>query len=507
MPTLLRASLSRRGRRTRHAALAFVCLGLASYLVLGTEAVNSVFRADGDRGGVADAPPRGQRSDGRPSLRDRDVPAFPGAEGFGAGAVGGRGGRVMAVTNLRDSGPGSLRACAEAWGRRTCVFRIGGTIETRSKISIKTPYITIAGQTAPGGGITLRSAPDSRDGPVAIKTHDVVIRYLRLRAGPSAEASSQRRSLTVEGGARNVMLDHLSLSWATDQNLTVTDGVRDLTVQWSIISEGLSHSTHKEGEHSKGFLISGKQFTSDKTTGNITVHHNLFAHNRDRNLRHAGHGIVDFVNNVVYNWGHVAFEATEQQTRALSNVVGNYFQRGANSRGHEVAFSKGGSGNGVRYFVAGNIGPNRPKVSDPEENVVGPSDRIWVVEQRFPAPAVTTTSAAQAHNEVLTSAGARIPCLDPVDDRIVADVERGTGEIIDHPAEVGGWPILESGTAPIDSDGDGMPDHWERARGLDPDIDDGAQDGNGDGYTNLEAYLNALVEGVTDRTPCRSRAV
>ncbi|HLO14114.1 MAG TPA: hypothetical protein VK206_04735, partial [Anaerolineales bacterium] len=147
------------------------------------------------------------------------VVAFPGAEGFGAQSVGGRGGKVIEVTNLNDSGPGSLRACAAAQGPRICVFRTGGTITTQSEIVVTNPFLTIAGQTAPGGGITLRASQSYTGETLVISTHDVIIRYVRFRAGASALANSVRRSLTLNNGGYNIILDHDSLSWATDQPL------------------------------------------------------------------------------------------------------------------------------------------------------------------------------------------------------------------------------------------------------------------------------------------------
>jgi pectate lyase len=456
------------------------------------------------------------------------VVAFPGAEGFGAQSIGGRGGKVIEVTNLNDSGPGSLRECATSQVPRICVFRVGGTITTQSEIIVTNPYLTIAGQTAPGGGITLRAAQNYHEEPMIISTHDVVIRFVRFRAGASAIPNSSRRSLTLNAGAYNVILDHCSFSWATDQPLLMIDGVHDVTVQWSIISEALARSTHFEDgafqEHSTGLSVSGKNYNSTAQTGNITIHHNLFAHNGGRNPQNAGYGLEDVVNNVIYNWRGQAFTTQDLQADVPTNIVNNYFKTGVDSTGYEVqAHHNNKSMMGPRIYVSGNIGPNRTDDTQPDIDMVKPGNHNFMVPSPFPAPAVTTTTAQQAYEDVLANAGARIPSLDAVDKRILEEVRRGEGRIIDcvganeltspiscatrvylsladyhkyginDPLDDMGWPILAAGTPPQDSDHDGMPDSWEASRGLNPNADDSVQDRDGDGYTNIEEYLNGLV--------------
>ena len=185
-----------------------------------------------------------------------DRPAFPGAEGFGASTPGGRGGRVIEVTNLNDNGPGSLRACIAAIGPRICVFRVAGTIEVESRLDVWNPYLTIAGQTAPGGGITLKNAPANAQAPLGILTHDVIIRYIRSRSGPSQEPSSNVDAITIvhladdehpDEGVYNIVIDHASFSWATDEVVNIGADAHDITIQRSIISEGLHCSNHPEG--------------------------------------------------------------------------------------------------------------------------------------------------------------------------------------------------------------------------------------------------------------------
>ena len=424
------------------------------------------------------------------------VPAFPGAEGFGAGSVGGRGGRVIEVTNLNDSGPGSLRAAVEAEGPRIVVFRVGGTITLQSSLKIANPFITIAGQTAPGGGIALKSSPSYDKATLAVQTHDVIIRYIRVRTGNSTEISSSRDGLVIGHSSTavyNVIIDHCSISWATDENISTAYETYDITIQWSIISEGLHDSTHKDGPHSKGMLLGSSR------SKNISVHHNLFAHNNDRNPRIKTSGTVDVVNNVIYNpffsggWGpsHIT---DDYNTNVPVNYVGNYFKPGPDTerRDYYISGSTTGTGNLVEIYVEGNITPNRPTDDlDEIQGVVRSGQQSWVVPTRHPAPMVTTTSAFDAYEAVLANVGATLPMRDDVDERIVNGVMNGTGQIIDDPSEVGGWPKLAAGTAPTDTDHDGMPDEWESSYCLDPsDPADSTSDADGDGYTNVEEFLN-----------------
>lgn len=426
------------------------------------------------------------------------VPAFPGAEGFGANSVGGRGGRVIEVTNLADSGMGSLRAAIEAEGPRIVVFRVGGTIELQSGLVITNPFITIAGQTAPGGGITLRNDPSNSKTPLKIKTHDVVIRYIRSRPGSSTEITDTLDAISIgnrKGGVYNIIIDHSSFSWATDEVVNSWFDAHDITIQWSIVSEGLNCSTHEEGCHSKGMLLG-----SDGSR-NISIHHNLFAHNAERNPLIKTSGLVDVTNNVMYNPKWSASVSTDDYNEALINFVGNYFKLGndSNSGSYLLSTSDKG-GDGFQIFVQGNIGPNRPSTDMDETLVAKPRARQWIVPTQHDAPLVTTTSAFEAYDQVLANAGATIGVdsqgnsylrRDTVDERIVDDVRNGTGGIINDPSEVGGWPELAAGTAPDDTDHDGMADEWEVLYCFYPnDPSDGLGDADGDGYTNVEEYLN-----------------
>jgi pectate lyase len=427
-----------------------------------------------------------------PAPSAEPVKAFPTAEGFGAGSVGGRGGRVLEVTNLNDHGPGSLRAALEASGPRTVVFRVAGTIEVDSGIDIQDPFITIAGQTAPGDGITIKGSPSTSDAPLGIHTHDVIVRYLRVRAGPTDRPSVMRSAIRIEkaGGTEvhDVILDHVSVSWGVDDNITVIDGARDITVQWSVVSEALYDSTHPEGPHSMGVALSGKIFNTQQRSRDISLHHDLFAFDNERNPRIVTAGTVDVVNDVIYDWGTVGATVNDDWTTVPVNFVGNTFKAGRDTRGYEITGEN--LVNGLSLYVSGNVGPHRT-VDQPERAILHPDVRVSAVGSRNPAPRVCTTDASTAYEQVLEHAGASL-VRDQVDRRVIASVRDGTGRIIDDPSQVGGWPTLSSGTPLPDADNDGMDDGWEAAHGLDPSLEDGATV-SPNGYTWLENFLNELA--------------
>ncbi|PJI89317.1 pectate lyase [Sphingomonas koreensis] len=420
------------------------------------------------------------------------VPAFPGAEGAGRFSEGGRGGRVIAVTNLNDSGPGSLRAALEADRPRTVVFNVSGTIALKSDITITNGRLTIAGQTAPGDGITIR------DRSLNIAANDVVVRYIRARLG--AASGTQQDAISVTKG-RRIILDHVSASWSIDETLSASthydkpgDGVWDLTVQWSIIANSLRKSNHDKGEHGFGSLIRAARGAK------ISWHHNLWANHLDRMPRPGNYSLpsedsegalFEFRSNVFYNWGKErAGYNYDVSTHARYNFIDNAYVAGPDSKG---AFAFEEQNQLARAFWSGNS-MNGAIPADQKTLVKGNIPVGYWLDAPLDVGAVASDPAPRAYDRVLAGAGASL-ARDAVDLKIVAGVRGKTGRIIDNEAQDGGWPALRSGTAPADSDQDGMPDAWERARGLDPARADGAADRNRDGYSNLEEYLNELAAG------------
>lgn len=438
------------------------------------------------------------------------VPPFPGAEGHGSVARGGRGGRVIAVTNLRDSGPGSLRAAVEAEGPRTVIFRVSGTILLGSPLKISNPYITIAGQTAPGDGIALRKHP------IQIDADEVVIRYVRVRLGGESGNDDDAISSRYH---KNIILDHISASWSIDETVSLYHG-ENVTVQWSLIAESLYESNHVKGHHGFGGIW-GSNYS--------TYHHNLLAHHSSRNPRFAsGCGYTDHRNNVIFNWGiNSAYGGERRQqgnpkfSHCVVNVVGNYYKPGPATIPGEVSHrivNPGSSNRGfAEWFVADNfMHGNAAVTTDNWDGGVQPQqDQSGVDELRlmepWPAMPIHEQSAEDAYRDVLRDAGATLPKRDAIDRRVVEETRRGEATyegsgykedhpeidqskpsgIIDSPEDVGGWPDLASAPAPHDSDDDGMPDAWEEKFGLDPgETADLALDSDLDGYTDVEEYLN-----------------
>jgi len=420
------------------------------------------------------------------------VPAFPGAEGFGARATGGRGGRVLAVTNLEDSGPGSLRAAIEAEGPRIVVFRVSGTIELRSPLVVRNGNLTLAGQTAPGDGICLKNDPMELAGAT-----NVIIRYLRFRPG-----AASGRGVDALGGRRgwDVIVDHCSMSWSVDECVSMYSAIGNLTVQWCIISESLYASVHVKGQHGFGGIWGGQ---------GASWHHNLLAHHSSRNPRVVGRAtgpqLVDLRNNVIYNWGYNSCYGGDGDVRV--NLVNCLYKPGpATRRNVRARVAQPSLGHRPHnWWIAGNRVIGAPEVSEDNWLGVHPEPGVSAVQLKafrpFAVASVTTHSAEEAFERVLRHAGASLPRQDAVDARIVEEVRTGTARfggaygaglgIIDDPGAAGGWPDLRSAPAPADADGDGMPDEWEVRHGLNPhDSSDGPADRDGDGYTNVEEYLN-----------------
>jgi pectate lyase len=363
----------------------------------------------------------------------RTVLSDSNGEGFGAGSAGGRGGRSIAVTTLADAGPGSLRAAVAASGPRTVAFRIGGLITLDSPLTVTEPFLTLDGAAAPAGGICIRGSE------VVVRTHDVVVRHLRFRPGDIA--GKEVDALNIAGDSHHVLVDHVSASWAVDETLSASGAIHDVTIQWSIIAEGLNHSVHSKGAHGYGSLV--------RAIGGVTLHHNLWAHNDSRNPRLGdNYGVApwptfDVRNNVIYDYGAIASGMTGDHLSA--NYVGNYIRPGPSSRQGRPPIVLTDTA-AVHYFIEGNVVEGRDDLTADntklfDRAVVDGRSLVTLITRPFAAPPVRTTSAAQALKDVLAGAGATLPRRDAVDARIVREVETRTGRIIDSQKDVGGWPV------------------------------------------------------------------
>ena len=416
--------------------------------------------------------------------------AFPRAEGFGRFTTGGRGGFVYEVTNLNDEGPGSLREGIRKNGVRTIIFRISGTIVLKSNLEIKNGDVTIAGQTAPGDGICLR------DFPLLVAADNVIIRYIRSRLGDIHKLQEDAISVVFQ---KNIIIDHCSFSWGIDEAASIRDNMNS-TVQWCLVSESLNHSYHKKGDHGYGGIWGGE---------GASFHHNLLANHTSRNPRFTGSRysgkpdkeLVDFRNNVIYNWG---FNSAYGGEGGSYNIVANYYKYGLATK-HKNRIVEPWDSTSY-WYINDNFVFGFPDVTKDNWNsgVQGKYAGVGKVNVPFPYAPVITYSAKEAYKLVLEDVGAVLPARDTVDARIIREVRDGTADfggiwgdhsgIIDSQSEVGGWPVLHSLPAPKDTDHDGMPDAWESENGLNPlDPSDRNGDQNGDGYTNLEEYLNSLT--------------
>lgn len=407
--------------------------------------------------------------------------AFPGAEGYGKYTTGGRGGRVITVTNLNDSGPGSLRSAVEQKGARIVIFAIDGTIELKSHLRINNDSITIAGQSAPGQGICLK------DYPLIVNASNVIVRYLRVRVG-------DRYPLDSDGlgggryGQKNVLLDHLSVSWSIDECLSIYK-TENLTVQWCLVTHSLNKSVHTKGSHGFGGIWGGYK---------ATFHHNLLANHASRNPRFSsvdGTKMVDHRNNVIYNWGFKS--AYGGGHHGEINMVKNYYKPGPASQHHRLLdIAEDGTG---RYYVEGNVMEgDRQVTADNWAAVGGKNTDVAHAVKPFAYEPIQEDTPLEAYHRVLKQVGCSFH-RDSYDWHVLKQVRKGEGKdgvngIINSQNEVGGWPKLRPGKAGKDSDGDGMPDQWERKQGLNPkDASDGSTYTLDPQYTNIEVYLNSLV--------------
>ncbi|KAF2340335.1 pectate lyase family protein [Flavobacterium tistrianum] len=433
--------------------------------------------------------------------------AFPGAEGYGRYAVGGRGGKVVEVTNLNDDGPGSLRdAINQEIGPRTIVFNVSGNIKLASRLVANQPYITIAGQTAPGEGITISRAP------IGLTGNDGVIRFLTVRIGGGTTFDGM--GLT---GADYSIIDHCSISWTIDESFS-SRGAHHITLQRTLISEALNVAGHDK-------YPAGKMHGFAATIGGDigSFHHNLLAHNQGRNWSIGGGlngdgyytGRLDITNNVVYNWGTRTTDGGANEV----NFVNNYYKPGASTKIFVALNAQHeGVGKGMqRYYFDGNIMPgyfDEKSQDKGRKSTISNNEKVeyeTFVDKPFFPSYVNTQSAKGAYKNVLSDVGANQPFFDNHDNRIIDETLKGTftykgsksglGGMIDNEQDAGGWPNFASETRPADwdTDHDGLPNWWEKAFGLNEnsasgDFSDANSDTDKDGFTQLDNYLDWLAQ-------------
>ena len=448
-----------------------------------------------------------------PANISAQVIAFPGAEGFGKFTTGGRGGEVRIVSNLNDDGAGSLRDAVESGKARMIVFSVSGTIHLEKKLSIK-GNVTIAGQTAPGDGICIA------DYPVSLAGDNIIIRFLRFRMGDRFQnggmVDGSGHDDALSGTRRkNIIIDHCSISWSTDEVMSFYAG-DSTTIQWNIIAEPLNYSYHFETgdtdfeRHGYGGIWGGKH---------VTAHHNLFLHCVSRTprfdgIRNAPAEFVDFGNNVIYNWGSNNIYAGEGGNY---NIVNNYFKPGPAT--HKKVASRIANPWKLEsknipfgyWYVSGNVVSGSKEVTG--NNALGvhfdkgteQDKATYLISKPHAAILWEMQPATKAYKSVLACAGASFPSRDTLDARIVKDVEKGSGRIIDvqggfpHGTDYEiskiAWPVLKSLPAPLDTDGDGMPDVWEEKNRLDKNRkEDAGLMILSKEYSNIEVYCNSLLK-------------
>lgn len=433
--------------------------------------------------------------------------AFPGAEGYGRFAVGGRGGKVVEVTNLNDSGAGSLRdAVDQPIGPRTIVFNVSGNIKLASRLVVNQPYITIAGQTAPGEGITISRAP------VGLTGNDGVIRFLKVRIGGGTTFDGM--GLT---GANHSIIDHCSISWTIDESFS-SRGSHNITLQRTLISEALNVAGHDKYAVGK---MHGYAATIGGDVGSF--HHNLLAHNYGRNWSMGGglngdgfySGRLDIRNNVVYNWGHRTTDGGAMEV----NFVNNYYKPGASTDiFYALVASHEGVGKGKQqYYFNGNVMPGYFDEKSQEKGRVAKITNKAIVDfetfldKPFFESYVAPQTAKAAYKDVLSDVGANQPFFDKHDIRIVDETLKGTftykgsksglGGMIDNESDAGGWPSFANEKRPADwdTDHDGLPNWWEEAKGLNVnspanDFSEANSDKDKDGFTQLDDYLDWMAK-------------
>ncbi len=423
-----------------------------------------------------------------PPIPEDDGPrAFPGARGHGTETTGGRGGEIFIVTNTNDSGPGSLREALEAEGRRIVVFRTGGVIELESTLRIREGEVTVMAQTAPGDGIAIRG------GRFNVHASDVIIRGLRVRVGSVGGAVEESDALCICASESrpisNVVIDHSSFSWASDEVASTYQSISNVTFSWNIFAEGLrSPSLHPEGAHGFGFLIS----SSGDRSESLTLHHNLIANAPIRfpKMRNVS---AEVINNVFFNWES---QATEASTGTRVNLIANHYIPGANTEDPERGLRLRDVTSESAAYLEGNISPATPTGTEDQWALTWDEDREGRSQSDVPvvpSSGVPTTDATEATENVLGFAGASSR-RDEVDARIAAEVRARSGSHPETEDDVGGYPSYDPGTPWPDADNDGIDDRWEEANGLDASNPSDSSELAPSGYMWVEVWANSFFE-------------
>jgi pectin methylesterase-like acyl-CoA thioesterase len=414
------------------------------------------------------------------------LPAFPGAEGGGKYVTGGRAQSVYEVTTLADYGlketpiPGSFRD-AVSQSNRTIVFRVGGTIHLKESLKITGSNLTIAGQTAPGDGITVT------DYTTSVEADNIIMRYMRFRLGDRVASEDDAFGSRYH---KDIIIDHSSFSWSVDEVVSLYDN-ENTTVQWSISAESMLMTSHQKGRHGYGGIWGGK---------NASYLHNLIAHSTSRNPRLPTItkliDLTEMTNNVIYNWGFASTYGGGAEDYRY-NITNNYYKNGPNTYSSVNKQLFGEVAPETRLFIDGNIMEGSPEVTADNWKGVQKFSNISKLTEPATMPnPYKAVSAEEAYVNVLADAGATLPRRDAYDARVINDVKNRTGQHINSPIEIGGYPDYpETASSVVDSDHDGMDDAWELAKGLSPSD---PEDRNGttlsmEGYTNLEVYLNDLI--------------
>ncbi len=439
------------------------------------------------------------------------LPAFPGAEGFGKYATGGRAGKVVTVTNINDKGEGSFRWALEQYPGEalTVVFAVGGLIELESNIAVKRSNLTIAGQTAPGDGICLKNYSFIVNGASAKGNHgNIIIRFIRSRPGGTDKKGLYGFDME---NCHDVIVDHCSFSWANEECAAMYD-TKNTTFQWCIVSEGLYSAGHMKGNRSYGGVWGGQ---------NASYHHNLIAHQNNRAARfngaraHDTMALVDYRNNVIYNWGNTnacyGGEMNISGGFSRVNIINNYYKPGPASPAElkfvHASYQKENSKGTGEWYADGNIMEGENYLTKKNKRGIDLAEAGFpsgaIKDEPFPVvEAILMQSTKDAYESVLKYAGACLPKRDAADERVIQETRTGTASgkgvfgkpgIIDLPFAVGGWPVYSTVKAATDTDGDGMPDDWEKKKGLNPADASDRNQTDKSGYTMLEIWLHEMA--------------